>query len=83
MKKFFIIENNAAWYLLSGSSATFYLLNWKTSFSFGQNIYLTFTDKTLDKVGYDPDIWINSKDSFDTVYRLIKKIRTWGYQILT
>ena len=50
-----------------------FLPNSKISFSFGQNMYLTFTDKTLDKVGYEPDIWINPKASLDAVYALIEK----------
>lgn len=75
MENAFIIGSNTAGYLLanSGSSYSMFLPNSKISFSFGQNMYLTFTDKTLDKVGYEPDIWINPKASLDAVYALIEK----------
>lgn len=76
MRNAFIIGSNTAGYLLadSGSGYTMYLPNSKISFSFGQNMFLTFSKETLDKVGYEPDIWINPKDSLDAVFALIDKI---------
>ena len=32
-----------------------------------------YSYQTLDKVGYEPDIWINPEASLDGVYALIEK----------
>lgn len=38
---------------------------------FGTGLVLTSTGKSIDGIGFKPDIWINGKDSLDKVIKLI------------